>query len=665
MSTRDPSFVVFSTSRPGPIGEVSPSTGKFTQLTVLPEEEHAYGVKILVAEPTTDPSPEGALKIEVASSSDTNPALNIDNLGTGPDIQLDAGVTISEVGGELVFTDTVAGSVALSAIGGTASNENVGGIGVFEQKLSGNFEFRGIAAASPRVTVVFDAPNKKIDVDVDQSQLVLLSSQISNFDTSVAANAAVAANTAKISADLTINYHSDVDITGVADGMTLVYNSGEFVVVPLSAANVTYDDSGSGLGSSTVQGAIVALDTLVDALEINKGNVSSSSIPSSDNRLARYDGTTGKVIQQAAITVNDLGYLEFLNSGAQIKAAAGLSILPTQSLNLQAGDGYTGTWKHGDGSDAFEVGDGPGDGLLFHDKITTGIGESLEIVPTQSLTLLPGLHLVLQAGTSGTTTMKHGSGALALQLSATYGNPTDGVILLSDKLIPGGSGRTLGHVSATDRQFDAVYSQIFSGGSNYDSTVKAAAGRDVRLESADSVVRVEVDGDTGNVRLNAPTFVNNVLSVYSGSPASSISTLPDRHQIFMDTDTGELSIRKISGDLVSLESGSGGTGGGLVLTVGRVSVDSPGIPAGTTVTASNTTQLTDAPNGLVAYQDSGQFASSLSIYVGGLLVAPGVSASSDNDVYPAGTAANGEMAFEFDLAPGTVIQIIKLVAATP
>lgn len=55
----------------------------------------------------------------------------------------------------------------------TASNVNVGGTGVFKQKTGSNFEFRGINAASSKLTVTLDATNNKIDLDVSESNLAL------------------------------------------------------------------------------------------------------------------------------------------------------------------------------------------------------------------------------------------------------------------------------------------------------------------------------------------------------------------------------------------------------------------------------------------------------------------------------------------------------------
>lgn len=116
--------------------------------------------------------------------------------------------------------------------------------------------------------------------------------------------------------------------------------------------------------------------------------------------------------------------------------------------------------------------------------------------------------------------------------------------------------------------------------------------------------------------------------------------------VFSDTVAGTQT-------LASLVGGGGGS-----LTVGAVAA-TVNISANTTVTASNTSLLTDAAMGLIPYANAADFVANFLVYVGGQLMAVGLSASSNNDVYPAGVAANGEIAFEFSLVAGDVIQIVK------
>lgn len=67
-------------------------------------------------------------------------------------------------------------NVRRSAGGGetnTASNQGVGGVGVYDAKVGVDLQFRNINAASAKITVVHDAPNKEIDIDVDPSQIFI------------------------------------------------------------------------------------------------------------------------------------------------------------------------------------------------------------------------------------------------------------------------------------------------------------------------------------------------------------------------------------------------------------------------------------------------------------------------------------------------------------
>ena len=48
----------------------------------------------------------------------------------------------------------------------TASNVGVGGVGLFKQKTGVNLDFRNVNAASSKITVVLDAPNNEVDLDV-------------------------------------------------------------------------------------------------------------------------------------------------------------------------------------------------------------------------------------------------------------------------------------------------------------------------------------------------------------------------------------------------------------------------------------------------------------------------------------------------------------------
>lgn len=80
---------------------------------------------------------------------------------------------------DVVGTDSLTFSSYGTGGGGgetnTASNVNVGGVGVFKQKTGVNLEFRGVNAGSAKLTVTLDAGNNEIDVDLGSVALADLS----------------------------------------------------------------------------------------------------------------------------------------------------------------------------------------------------------------------------------------------------------------------------------------------------------------------------------------------------------------------------------------------------------------------------------------------------------------------------------------------------------
>lgn len=67
--------------------------------------------------------------------------------------------------------------VRRTAVGGgeanTASNQGAGGVGLYNAKVGVDLQFRNINAASNKIIVALDAPNKEVDIDVDPSKIDL------------------------------------------------------------------------------------------------------------------------------------------------------------------------------------------------------------------------------------------------------------------------------------------------------------------------------------------------------------------------------------------------------------------------------------------------------------------------------------------------------------
>jgi len=77
-----------------------------------------------------------------------------------------------------------------------------------------------------------------------------------------------------------------------------------------AAADVSFDNTISGLAATNVQDAIDELDAAIDALEA--GDVEGPA-SATDNAIARFDGTTGKLIQNSLGIIDDGGNISATN----------------------------------------------------------------------------------------------------------------------------------------------------------------------------------------------------------------------------------------------------------------------------------------------------------------------------------------------------------------
>lgn len=256
-----------------------------------------------------------------------------------------------------------------------------------------------------------------------------------------------------------------------------------------------------------------------------------------------------------------------------------------------------------------------------------------------------------------------------------------------DNAYNGGSYVTVDNTNVEWRLTDDKAFEVTDSGSVNIFSVNAAAGGDSIVMTAPTIDvnntnNVDLNGgldvDTGattiSVGTGAVTSSGAMSFASSGSTAQlsasgNASVISSGGEVYLDDSrTAAIPLSDVSNTTLFGGASSilgaiaaAGAAGGVDLTRGGVTVNAGGIAADTTVTSSNTTQLTDAPNALVAYTNAAQFTDELLIFLNGQLMAPGETSGTNNDVYAAGTAGNGEMAFEFALDEGDIIQVIKLV----
>ena len=144
----------------------------------------------------------------------------------------------------------------------TASNIGAGGVGPYAQKVGVDLQFRNINAGSARITVALDAGNNEIDIDVDPSQIDL-------------------------------NDLGNVNTAGVANNDIIYWNlgAGEWQV-----------KAEAGGGDVVGPGA------------------------STDHAIARFDGVTGKLLQDSPLAILTDSPILFLNDSVNTKMTRGITI---------------------------------------------------------------------------------------------------------------------------------------------------------------------------------------------------------------------------------------------------------------------------------------------------------------------------------------------------
>ncbi|MCA8946961.1 MAG: hypothetical protein KDB29_12090 [Planctomycetes bacterium] len=230
---------------------------------------------------------------------------------------------------------------------------------------------------------------------------------------------------------------------------------------------------------------------------VGSGDVEGPS-SSTDNAIARYDGTTGKTIQNSGITISD-------ESGDAIEISTAAAD-PATTISIKAGD-YSGSSGNGGdielvGGDGVSVGSGGGVTLKGGSGGVTGSGGGVSIEggsgsfgpgtisigasTAGSITIGAGAAFSVTIGNSGITTTINGTLALANDLAITHG----------------GTG------ASTE---DNALSNLIGGATARDSSL-----------ALDSQVAVRNSGNSGNASLETALGLTGLVFEARLSPSSTL-----------------------------------------------------------------------------------------------------------------------------------------------
>ncbi len=208
------------------------------------------------------------------------------------------------------------GFAAVAGQTNTASNQGAGGVGVFLQKTGADLEFKNINAGSNLITVVNDAANNEIDIDINEANLTITESQISDLNHTVNTDAQTialdgATNILALGngtgADTTVDLSGYLDNTDAQTlsitGDQLSIANGNAVTIPTADGTETSVTAGAnvtvtGDGSSATPYVIASTDTDDQtAAEVSYSNTT-SGLTATDTQAAIDEVAAGSTDDQ-------------------------------------------------------------------------------------------------------------------------------------------------------------------------------------------------------------------------------------------------------------------------------------------------------------------------------------------------------------------------------
>jgi hypothetical protein len=186
------------------------------------------------------------LAITESQISDLAHTTNTDNQNAGAVPFTPAGNTAStDVQAAITELQTDIDGITIIGETNTASNQGTAGVATFIQKNGVDLEFRSINAASNRITVVNDAANNEIDIDVVAANLAFTESQITDLAHTV---------------DTQIDGPGIIALGFAAGPHTTNTDNQNAAAVPVAAAPVYY-----AAGSADVEAHLVGIDAALAA----------------------------------------------------------------------------------------------------------------------------------------------------------------------------------------------------------------------------------------------------------------------------------------------------------------------------------------------------------------------------------------------------------------